>query len=129
MSKVTTFRIDPAIQSGLKTLSRLLRKPMNKLVNDALLQYVKAQAGKMHVDLQQDVDLLQLYRDLDPDLTSSVTQAVQREMGYAGQDPREGELLPEGMEVPASNKKMRTVGQPAAPSPAQEDMRRILKRR
>jgi len=129
MSKISTFRIDPAIHGGLKTLSRLLGKPVNKLVNDALLLYVKAQAGKMHVDLQQDMDLLQQYRDLDPDLTRSVNQAVQREMGYVGQDPVEGELLPEGVEAPASNKKMKSVGQPSAPSLAQQEMRAILKRR
>ena len=104
MAKVTTFRVDPAIQGGLKTLSRLMGKPVNKLVNDALLQYVKAQAGKMHVELQQDVDLLQQYRDLDPDLTRSIEQGIQREIGYVGQDPIEGTLLPEGVDAPASNR-------------------------
>ncbi|HMN43836.1 MAG TPA: hypothetical protein PKE27_04655 [Povalibacter sp.] len=123
MSKDTTFRIDPAIQGGLKTLSRLLGKPVNKLVNDALLQYVKAQAGKM------EVDLLREYRDLDPDLSRSVGQAVQREMGYVGRDPMEGILLPEGEDAPVSDRRMRMLGTPAAPSPAQRELRAILKRR
>jgi hypothetical protein len=105
MSKATTVRIDPAIQGGLKTLSRLLGKPVNKLVNDALAQYVKTQAGKMEVDLQQDIGLLRQYRELDPDLTRSVDQAVQRERGYVGRDPLEGELLPEGQEAPRATRK------------------------
>jgi len=129
MVKATTFRIDPAIQGGLKTLSRLLGQPVNKLVNEALLQYVKAQAGKMELELQQDVDLLRRYCEWDPDLSRSVSRAAEREMAYAGRDPVEGELLPEGAEAPQGRRKADTLASPSEPDSAQRELRAILGRR
>ncbi len=129
MSKATTFRIDPQIQGGLKTLAKMLGRPVNKLVNDALLQFVRTEAGRLEVDLQQDIDLLRRYRELDPDLSRSVELAGDREMAYAGNDPLEGKLLPEETTPPGGAPRLQTVGVPWAPTAAQQDVRKILKRR
>ncbi len=102
---------------------------MNKLVNDALRQFVTAQAGKLEVDLQQDLDLLRKYREFDPDLSRSVELAIKREAAHAGSDPLGGTLLPEGTDPPAGAPRVRTVGTPGAPTTVQRALGTILNRR
>jgi predicted transcriptional regulator len=38
--KATTYRIDPVVQTGLSTLSKVLGRPQNQLVNEAVRDFV-----------------------------------------------------------------------------------------
>jgi exonuclease V gamma subunit len=66
MQKATTFRLEPTLQLRLETLSRVLKRPMNQLVNEALKDYVSRRSQAVEQELQQTLDMLRAHRRRDP---------------------------------------------------------------
>ena len=67
-SKPTTFRIDPPAQAALEHLSRVLKRPMNQLVNEAVKDYVNRRSREVERDLEGTIAKLRAYRQRDPHL-------------------------------------------------------------
>jgi predicted transcriptional regulator len=51
-SKASIFRLEADTQSALAALAKLLRRPMNKLVNDAVRDYLLKTSRREH-ELEQ----------------------------------------------------------------------------
>src|SRR6476659_1002525 len=64
--KATTYRIDPIVQVGLSTLSRVLGRPQNQLVNEAVRDFVARRSREVEMDLEATLEALRAYRQSDP---------------------------------------------------------------
>jgi predicted transcriptional regulator len=121
--KASTFRIDPTIQAALESLSKILRRPMNQLVNAALEDYVKRRSQEVEQDLEATLARLRAHRHRDPHFKAAISAFVEAEARMGREDPAEGKAvigkLVDGRLVENQ--------QPAdASSPIQEQIRRLL---
>jgi hypothetical protein len=90
----TTFRIEPRTMGGLKKLGELLHRPLNKLANEALQEYVERRFAETENDLAATLDDLRAYRKSDPNFDRSLKEFVRAEMSE-GPDPLEGTVVME----------------------------------
>ena len=91
--KATTFRLEPALQEGLEQLSKVLRRPMNQLVNEALKDYVSRRSIAVEQDLEATLSKLRAYRRRDPSFHEAIASAAESEAQHGKQDPVEGEVV------------------------------------
>jgi hypothetical protein len=93
--KATTFRIEPTAMSGLEKLSVILNKPLNKLANEAISEYVARRIAAVEVDLSLTLEDLRAYRKSDPNFARSIQEFIDAEAS-AKHDPMEGTIVLEG---------------------------------
>lgn len=87
--KATTYRIDPAVQAGLSLLSKVLGKPQNQLVNEAVRDFVARRSREVELDLESTLESLRAYRKRDPRFEQAIADYVDAEASL-GSDPAEG---------------------------------------
>lgn len=88
--KATTYRIDPVIQVGLTTLSRVLGRPQNQLVNEAVRDFVAKRSREVELDLEATLEALRAYRRSDPNFERAIADYVDAEASLK-EDPAEGQ--------------------------------------
>jgi predicted transcriptional regulator len=87
--KATTYRIDPSVQEGLSVLSKILGRPRNQLVNEAVRDFVARRSREVEVDLEATLASLRAYRKSDPNLDRAIADYVDAEASLK-EDPAEG---------------------------------------
>lgn len=92
--KATTFRLDQAKQAGLANLSKVLRRPINRLVNEAVQVYLEQRIPEVERDLQTTLKSLRTYRQRDPDFKKAIAAFVAAEASL--KDPINSELTQDG---------------------------------
>lgn len=92
--KATTFRIEPVTMRGLEKLSSILNKPLNKLANEAVAEYVARRISAVEADLSSTLEDLRAYQKSDPNFESSIGEFVEAEAS-ATHDPMEGTVVSE----------------------------------
>src|SRR5947199_5322388 len=92
--KATTYRIDPAVQAGLSTLSKVLGRPQNQLVNEAVRDFVARRVKQVEVDLEATLESLRAYRKSDPNFDRAIADYVDAEASLQ-EDPAEGQRAEE----------------------------------
>ncbi len=92
-SKPTTFRIDPPAQAALEHLSRVLKRPMNQLVNEAVKDYVNRRSREVERDLEGTIAKLRAYRRRDPQLERAIESIVDAEAQMGKNDPAQGKVV------------------------------------
>jgi predicted transcriptional regulator len=90
MRKATTYRIDPAVQEGLSILSKVLGRPRNQLVNEAVRDFVVRRSKEVEVDLEATLESLRAYRKSDPNFERAIADYVDAEASLK-EDPAEGQ--------------------------------------
>ena len=93
MRKASTFRIDPPVQAALENLSRILKRPMNRLVNEAVKDYVDQRGREVERDLEATLASLRAYRKRDPHFRTAVAEFVDAEARFGKEDPAEGKVV------------------------------------
>ena len=93
MRKATTFRIDPIAQAALENLSRILKRPMNQLVNEAVKNYVEQRSQDVEHDLEATLASLRAYRKRDPHFKNAIAAFVDAEARLGKGDPVEGKVV------------------------------------
>lgn len=88
--KATTYRIDPVVQSGLAILSKVLGRPQNQLVNEAVRDFVARRSREIEVDLEATLESLRAYRKSDPRFERAIADYVDAEASLT-EDPAEGQ--------------------------------------
>jgi len=88
--KATTFRIDPVVQSGLSTLSKVLGQPQNQLVNEAVRDFVARRSREVERDLEVTLGALRAYRKSDPGFERAIEDYIDAEASLK-EDPAEGQ--------------------------------------
>lgn len=89
--KAFTLRIDEETHGALANLSRILRRPMNQLVHEALVGYLERRSREAERDLLDQIGALRAYRRLDPDFEEAIAAFADAEARF--DDPVEGELV------------------------------------
>jgi predicted DNA-binding protein len=92
--KATTFRLDPALKSGLEVLGQALNKPLNRLVNEAVRGYIERRAPEVEAELEGALERLRACREEDPGFESAIGQFVEAEASLGRKDPLEGGSRP-----------------------------------
>jgi len=91
--KATTVRLEPTLQQGLETLSKVLKRPMNQLINEALHDYVSRRSHEVEQDLNETLTTLRAYRRRDPEFTAAIAAAAKAEATHDQSDPLDGEVV------------------------------------
>lgn len=87
--KATTYRIDPNVQAGLSLLSKILGRPQNQLVNEAVRDFVARRSQEVELDLETTLESLRAYRKSDPNFDRAIADYVDAEASLK-EDPAEG---------------------------------------
>ncbi|HEV2853645.1 MAG TPA: hypothetical protein VHC97_12655 [Thermoanaerobaculia bacterium] len=88
--KATTYRIDPTVQAGLSLLSKILGRPQNQLVNEAVRDFVARRSKEVELDLEATLESLRAYRKSDPNFERAIADYVDAEASLK-EDPAEGQ--------------------------------------
>lgn len=91
MKKASTFRLHEDVQAGLDLISQLRHRPKNKLVNEAVAEYVTRHALQTEDELQTILKRVKTYQKSDPDFTRAIAAFAAAEATYGKDaDPMEG---------------------------------------
>ena|SRR5579859_2740135 len=82
-----TLRIDPEERAALENLSKVVRRPINQLLNEAIKMYL-SQRGRKERSLEDSLAGLREYRKKDPGFRGAVAAFVEAEASL--EDPVEG---------------------------------------
>jgi predicted transcriptional regulator len=91
--RATTFRLEPRLQRGLELLSYIRRAPLNRLVNEAVDDYLDVQAARLETDLEATLQRVKAYRAADPDFEHAIARFAEAEAEHAAEDPVEGSTV------------------------------------
>jgi len=92
-NKATTVRLEPSLQRGLETLSKVLKRPMNQLINEALHDYVSNRSHDVAQDLNKTLTALRAYSHRDPGFKAAIATAAKAEAEHGHNDPVDGEVV------------------------------------
>jgi hypothetical protein len=112
-AKVTPIRFDPVLRHGLEMLRRTLRTPMNKLVNQAVDDFLKRRTAEVETDLTALLNDIKEYRKQDPNFEKVIRDTARSEalaVRMRIQDPAEGHRLDRPKRRGAASSKRRTAG-------------------
>lgn len=91
MKKASTFRLHEDLQAGLDLISQLQHRPKNKLVNEAVAEYVTRHALQTEEELQTVLKRVKAYRKTDPDFSQAIAAFADAEAAHGkSEDPMEG---------------------------------------
>src|SRR3990170_2078138 len=88
--KATTFRLDPRLEKGLVLLGEVRRVPLNRLVNEAVGEYLDTRAATVEAELEETLRRVKAYRQADAHFESAISKFADAEAKSAAQDPVEG---------------------------------------
>jgi len=111
--KAKTLRLTPEYEAGLALLKTALGKPINKLVNEAVGEYIQNRTAELEANLTGLLDQVKAYRRADPAFKQALAKFADAEARHGADDPVEGVVV--DVEPP-------TVG------PAQARVRELLGR-
>jgi hypothetical protein len=83
-----TLRIDTKERAALRNLSKVERRPINQLLNEAIRLYL-SQPRRKEKGLQETLEKLREYRKRDPGFKRAIAAVVDAEARF--RDPAEGE--------------------------------------
>jgi predicted DNA-binding protein len=88
--KASTHRLEPDVQAGLNYLSKVLHRPKNKLMNEAVSRFVQERSIQLVQEMEGVINSLKEYQRSDPDFERAIERLVNDEVAQAGADPLEG---------------------------------------
>lgn len=86
--RASTHRLDSEVQEALDHLSKVLHRPKNRLINEAVKFYVQHRSREAEQELETTLEALRQYRQRDPDFENSIDAFVTAEATEA--DPADG---------------------------------------
>jgi hypothetical protein len=120
--KTKTLRLAPEFEAGLALLKGVLGVPVNKMVNEAVGEYIRRRSAQVEADLTDVLDQVKAYRRADPHFKLARSRLVEAEASGGRHDAVEGVVV--DVEPPAA--KRRTS---KAARPSQTMIRSLLKPR
>src|SRR5438552_18373873 len=91
--KVTTLRLAQPLHRKLELLQQVLGKPLNKLVNEAVDDYVERRTAEVELDLEETLQRVKAARKKDPKFKHAIAEFAAAEARYAKADPAEGTVV------------------------------------
>jgi len=117
--RAKTLRLRPEFEVGLGILKTVLRKPINKMVNEAVGEYIEKRAAEVEADLHGVLGKLKAYKRADQKFAAARAQFVEAEARYGADDLVEGVVF--DVEPP------RRSGGKSKTGPSQTMVREILR--
>ncbi|MGQ0765079.1 MAG: hypothetical protein ACT4OZ_05360 [Gemmatimonadota bacterium] len=91
-NKALTLRVDATVQAALAELSKATRRPVNKLVNEAIRQYLDTTGQAVERQLEERLQRLRALRKRDPELRLAFAEFAAAEASIVD-DPAEGTVI------------------------------------
>lgn len=118
--KAKTLRLAPEFEAGLVLLKGVLGVPVNKMVNEAVGEYIRKRSAEVEADLTGVLDRVKAYRRADPHFKLARSRLVEAEARGGRHDPVEGVVV--DVEPPAAKRR-----RSKAAGPSQAMIRGLLK--
>jgi len=88
--KASTIRLNPELQSALDQISNHLDRPKNKILNQAVAEFLERTSHRLRDDIEGTLENLSAYRSKDPDFEADIERFAEAEATHAAEDQREG---------------------------------------
>lgn len=99
MTIAMTLRVDERLKAQLIKLGELRNTPVNKLINQALQQFVVKESFVIEEELEASLQALRQYREQDPNFEQAIREEAEAELAME-HDPAQGDVdLPEAFET------------------------------
>jgi hypothetical protein len=89
--KVTPVRLEPTLRQGLALLQGILKTPVNKLINQAVSDFINKRTADVETDMKAVLKAVTEYRKQDPKFKKAIRLAAEQE----------AQALKEGLRDPA----------------------------
>lgn len=123
--KPKTLRLEPTFEVGLGLLKQALHKPVNKMVNEAVGEYIARRTAEVEADLGGVLARLKAYRRSDPDFKRDRNAFIAAEAEFGASDPMEGVVYK--VESPREAGAAKTAVRKSKPGPALSRVRELLR--
>ena len=87
--KASTHRLDPEVQAALNHLSKVLHRPKNRLMNEAVRYYVQQRGREVEQEMKSTLQALRKYLRENSDFESAIDSFVTAEAQLVSEDPLE----------------------------------------
>jgi hypothetical protein len=87
---VRSLRLEPAHEAGLGLLKVVLRKPLNRMVNEAVGEYIVKRTAEAEARMTGTLERLKAYRRRDPNFEQDLAAFIAAEARHGKNDPMEG---------------------------------------
>lgn len=91
--RTKTLRLQPSYEQGLAILKRVLKIPINKMVNEAVGEYIRRKSAEVESELTTTLEQLQAYRLADPEFLAARQAFIEGEALHGKDDPMEGRIV------------------------------------
>lgn len=91
--RTKTLRLQPSYEKGLVILKRVLKMPINKMVNEAVGEYIQRRTAEVESELTTTLEQLHAYRLADPDFLAARQAVIEGEALHGKNDPMEGRIV------------------------------------
>lgn len=91
MSIPMTLRVDQSLKDHLAKLGELRHMTMNKLITQALLQFVSKETLVVQEELEASLTALRRYQESDPNFEQAIEDVVMAELS-TDNDPAQGDV-------------------------------------
>jgi hypothetical protein len=122
--------VEPAFEQGLVILKGVLRKPINKMVNEAVGEYIERRTAEVETELTSTLAQLRAYRRADPGFKGARQAFIEGEARHGKGDPMEGRIVdatpPQGAYARRRGKSAAAVA--SDPNPTLTRVRELLRR-
>ena len=72
----TTYRLDPHFQKGLALLGKVRKLPLNRMVNEAVGEYLESRAAALEADLEETLRRVRTYRAAEDPVEGKTASAA-----------------------------------------------------
>lgn len=88
--KASTIRLKPELQTALDRISKHLDRPKNKIVNQAVAEFLEKTSYQLRDDIEGTLQNLRTYRQNDPNFEADIKRFADSEAMHAAEDAHEG---------------------------------------
>ena len=102
--KVTTVRMPMPLHDKLDLLHGILRVPVNRLINEAVVDYVERRTAEVETDMTRVLEQVRAARRADPHHVRAIAAFVAAEAEHGADDPVEGHVVAPGPAGPTQSR-------------------------
>ena len=92
-AKPITVRLAPELQRGMNILRHALKRPVNKMINEAVLGFIQKRTAEVETDLEGMLAQIKAYKRRHPNFDTAFDQWADAEARFGDEDPAEGVVV------------------------------------
>lgn len=91
--KPITVRLAPDLKRGMDILRDVLKRPVNKMINEAVQGFIQKRTAEVETDLEGMLSQIKAYKRRDPNFDAAFGRWADAEAKFGGEDPAEGVVV------------------------------------